>query len=34
MRYPAKRVPELEKTLKAVYKQCRGIVWRQVLLSC
>jgi hypothetical protein len=34
-RYPAKRVPGLEKTLEAVYRQWRGVRWkRQVLLSC
>jgi hypothetical protein len=34
-RYPAKRVPELEKSLEAVYRQWRGVLWRrQVLLSC
>jgi hypothetical protein len=37
--YPAKRVPglvpEVEKTLEAVYRQWRGVLWRrQVLLSC
>jgi hypothetical protein len=32
---PAKRVPELEKMLEAVYRQWRGVLWRrQVLLSC
>jgi hypothetical protein len=38
-RYPANcdpgRVSELEKTLEAVYRQWRGVLWRrQVLLSC
>jgi hypothetical protein len=29
------RIPELEKTLEAVYRQWRGVLWRrQVLLSC
>jgi hypothetical protein len=29
------RVPEVEKTLEAVYRQWRGVLWRrQVLLSC
>jgi hypothetical protein len=35
MCYPAKRVPKLEKTLEALYRQWRGVLWRrQVLLSC
>jgi hypothetical protein len=35
MRYPAKHIPGLEKTLEEVYKQWRGVLWsRQVLLSC
>jgi hypothetical protein len=28
-RYPAKRVPELGKTLWAVYKQWSGVFWRR-----
>jgi hypothetical protein len=35
MRYPTKRIPELEKTLESVYRQWRGVLRRrQVLLSC
>jgi hypothetical protein len=33
--YPAKRIPELEKMLEAVYRGWRGVLWTtQDLLSC
>jgi hypothetical protein len=31
-RYPEKRIPELQKTLYAVYRQWKGVLRRQVLL--
>jgi hypothetical protein len=35
MHYLAKRVSKLEKTMEAVYRQCRGVLWRRkVLISC
>jgi hypothetical protein len=35
MHYPAKRVPELERMLEAMYRQWMEVLWRrQVLISC
>jgi hypothetical protein len=33
MRYPAKRVPELDKKLEAVYREWRGVLWRTSLIK-